>query len=274
MKIGLPLLLIAQLSFSLSAKIETDSSSNESETPERVKIASVWKSIPNEQTVTIRGDFVSQLSGYDIMLQDKTGLLIVDARKKHFPKENLKSGDYLEITGQVIKPDDRLSSFQVTSVSLLKPNAATDDELFIFGEAEHAVLNPQGIQFKARLDTGAQTSSMSALDIVNFERDSKKWVRFNIVNPQLQTKVMIEAPLTRVASIKRHGAEDQKRPVVKLDLSIGKLRRKIEFTLTDRSKYEFPVLIGRNFLSGAALIDVSEAYTTDEILPATSAAKE
>jgi len=68
----------------------------------------------------------------------------------------------------------------------------------------------------------------------------------------------------RTASIKRHGAEDMKRPVVKLKIMLGNIEMERQFTLADRSKYTFPVLIGRNVLSGKYLVDVNRKFSTKQ----------
>jgi len=136
----------------------------------------------------------------------------------------------------------------------------------IIGQAEYLTVFPQKYRYRARIDSGATTCSMSASDIEIFERDGKKWVRFSLPLPsdnpeeKLKKGEPQEYPITRVANIKRHGAEDQMRPAVKLKVQLGKFEGRIEFTLTDRSKYEYPVLIGRNLLDGNLLIDVSHSF--------------
>jgi hypothetical protein len=72
----------------------------------------------------------------------------------------------------------------------------------------------------------------------------------------------VERPIVRIANIKRHGAKDQTRPVVRLTFKLGTITDTIEFSLTDRSAFEFPILVGRNLLSGNALVDVTKHYTT------------
>lgn len=129
--------------------------------------------------------------------------------------------------------------------------------LTVIGEIESLTLEKEKVQFKARIDTGAQTSSISAINIQHYERDGKKWVRFEINHPTKKKTIKMERPLSRMVSIKRHGASSSERPVVHLVVSIGTIKCRCEFSLTDRSKYEFPVLIGRNFLSGRAMVDVS-----------------
>jgi hypothetical protein len=88
-------------------------------------------------------------------------------------------------------------------------------------------------------------------------------VRFELGPEQdAEERFEVERPIVRIASIKRHGAEDQTRPVVRLTFQLGPITDTIEFSLTDRSAFEFPILVGRNLLSGNALVDVTKHYTT------------
>jgi len=138
----------------------------------------------------------------------------------------------------------------------------------VIGQAEYLTVLPLDFRYHARIDTGATTCSISALDIERFERDGKKWVRFRLPLPDATSKEklkksdVLEYPLTREVNIKRHGAPDQIRPAVKLNVRLGAFEGRIEFTLTDRTKYEFPVLVGRNLLDGNAVVDVSQSYVT------------
>lgn len=133
----------------------------------------------------------------------------------------------------------------------------------IIGEAEHVFFVAEKIRMKARIDTGAETSSLGVINQRPFERDGKKWIAFAVQDRDSNKLTEFEEPVVRIASIKRHGAEDQKRPVVKLKVKLGKIDMIREFTLADRTKYTFPVLIGRNVLSGKYLVDVNRKYTSD-----------
>ena len=132
----------------------------------------------------------------------------------------------------------------------------------IIGEVEPVTILTAGLTLPARIDTGATTSSIDARDIQRFERDGKKWVRFVIVDRRTGKKVKLKKRLTRTVAITRHGAADQKRPVVKLKAVMGKVELRREFSLTDRSKFTYPVLIGRNFLQGEFIVDVTRKNTT------------
>jgi hypothetical protein len=43
-----------------------------------------------------------------------------------------------------------------------------------------------------------------------------------------------------------------------LQVTIGTIKQRIEVNITDRTNYEFPMLIGRNFLKDIAVVDVSQ----------------
>lgn len=143
-----------------------------------------------------------------------------------------------------------------------KPAMPEIGDMLVIGEAEFIYVREAKMKLRARIDTGATTSSISAINIKRFERDGKKWVRFVIPLKDGKTSQLIERPITRIAEIKRHGAESMERPVVTLQVSIGSIKTKSEFSLTDRSAFEYPVLIGRTFLSGRAVVDVSQKYVT------------
>jgi len=134
-----------------------------------------------------------------------------------------------------------------------------DRGLPVYGYIENVMIETDDMLFAAKLDSGADTSSMNALDLTEFERDGDTWVRFHLIHPKTEEKIEIEKKVVRWASIKRHGAARQRRPVVLMTVKIGKNEYfREEFSLTDRSQFEYQVLLGRNYLNGIALIDVSQ----------------
>ena len=135
--------------------------------------------------------------------------------------------------------------------------------LVTLGEVEPLQLVDKGSPvLAARIDSGAQTSSLGATDISFMERDGRKWVRFHLQNSQ---KTPMERPVARMLQIKRHGAAAQKRPVVLLDIRLGGKTLKREFSLADRSKFTYPALVGRNVLQGRFLVDVSKKNITSPL---------
>ncbi len=147
---------------------------------------------------------------------------------------------------------------------VLKPAPANkiksdSEKLTIFGEAEYITIKPDNIRLKARIDTGATTSSIHATEIKLLERDGKKWVKFNLTRSNGK-KVAMEKPVIRTIEVKRHGETEQRRPVVKLNVIMGKIKKNTQFSLTDRSQFKFPVLIGRSLLKNIAIVDVNRSY--------------
>jgi hypothetical protein len=137
------------------------------------------------------------------------------------------------------------------------------DSRTLLGRIEKVYMDPPGMEFNARIDTGAQTSSLNAIDIVEFERDGKPHVRFNVINPKTGEKTEITRRLRRYARVKElNNKESQNRPVVRMRVVIADIDEQINFTLVDRSKLKNQVLIGRNLLRDLAIVDVSKKYTT------------
>jgi len=132
----------------------------------------------------------------------------------------------------------------------------------LIGETEPVYLEPSGLILDARIDTGATTSSLNAVDLQPFERDGKAFVRFHLRHAGSGELIAVERPVLSYVKIKRHNQTPQRRPVVKLRAVIGSIDQHVKFTLTDRSNYQYQVLIGRNFLRDFAVVDVSEKHLT------------
>ncbi|MDR5905869.1 ATP-dependent zinc protease [Franzmannia qiaohouensis] len=139
------------------------------------------------------------------------------------------------------------------------------DNKEILGRSEWIGLPDVGTYLKARVDSGASTSSLSATDITRFERDGDTWVRFklalgedDVVVEQVRDE-WIEAPVIRRVRILQAAGEES-RPVVRMMMTLGPIREQVEFTLNDRSHLNYPVLLGRRFMMDIAMIDVAETY--------------
>ncbi len=132
------------------------------------------------------------------------------------------------------------------------------------GEAEYVKVPLTGSVFKARIDTGATTTSIFATEIEEFERDGKPWVRFVVRNEGSKETFPLEAPVARVVEIKKRGQDGfTRRPAVAMDLVMGAATRQVNVNLADRTGFEYPLLIGRDFLAGLAVVDVTLSYTQD-----------
>lgn len=134
----------------------------------------------------------------------------------------------------------------------------------ILGWLETTQLMASGMRIKTKLDVGAKTSSMQATNIDHFQRDGKPWVRFDFTDTDVDTgeekNLRLEGPLVREVVIKRHGAPNVTRPVVTQEFCLYNQVYRAEFSLTDRGKFNYAILLGRSFLSEVALIDSAETF--------------
>lgn len=149
------------------------------------------------------------------------------------------------------------------------PVDTLDDGKVLLGRNEWIGLPSVGTYLEARIDTGANTSSLSARDITPFERDGENWVRFklglNKTDPVVEavSDDWIEAPVIRRVKIIQATGEAS-RPVIQLLMTLGSIRQHVEFTLTDRTHLEFPVLLGRRFLLDIAIVDVARQHVHEQ----------
>ncbi len=140
------------------------------------------------------------------------------------------------------------------------------DGKMIFGESEWMFILEANASFDSRIDTGASISSISALDMVQFERDGAKWFSFSIPLDD-KNSIKMEAPWVRDAKIVQSSTDGKAevRPVVALTVRIGDLTEKAEFSLRNRTNMQYAVLIGREFIQDIAVVDVSRKHVQPKL---------
>jgi len=133
----------------------------------------------------------------------------------------------------------------------------------VIGWREWVSLSDLGIDWiKAKIDTGARTSSLHALDVKQFERDGRPWVRFKVHPLQRSTKstVEVEAPVLEFRHVKSSTGHLTHRPVIRTALVLFGQRRNIDLTLASRDQMGFRMLLGREALRRRFLVDSSRSY--------------
>lgn len=134
--------------------------------------------------------------------------------------------------------------------------ALTDKQ--IVGLREQALIGGLNVVMQARISTNVAHSVIDARNIQMFERNSEEWVRFTIYNPETKEPHVLERKRLRFQTVQTATtATPDRRPVVEIRFTIGKLSQRGEFVLADRSDSEYPILIGRNLLRDVMLVDVS-----------------
>lgn len=119
---------------------------------------------------------------------------------------------------------------------------------------------------KAKMDTGARTSSLHATHISESKDSEIKYVTFRLktnINNEKKYK-FFKSELKEWRIVRNSGGDEEYRPVVKTKVKIGKKIMNIELTLTQRSRMSYDMLIGRTALRKKFLIDSGKSYTTRE----------
>jgi hypothetical protein len=144
--------------------------------------------------------------------------------------------------------------------SILFP--AYGDSPQVVGWIEKACIRSGELVLPAKVDTGAVTCSLHAPDLIEFERDGERWVTFTIVDGSGKQAV-IEEKIVGMRKIKRHFGQFQDRPVIRLAICVGNIHKTSEVNLVDRTGFEYPLLIGRNFMDDCLIVNPSVTYTVE-----------
>ncbi|WP_297511779.1 30S ribosomal protein S6--L-glutamate ligase [Flavobacterium sp.] len=127
---------------------------------------------------------------------------------------------------------------------------------------------------KARVDSGAKTSALHAINIMPFQKEGETWVKFDINPIQKNQKTIIhcEAKLVDKRIVKSSSGYREQRFVIQTELKIGEDSWIAEVTLTNRDSMGFRMLLGREAMSGRVLVDPEQKYLLGE--PTTEYLKE
>ncbi|PAU89013.1 ATP-dependent zinc protease [Pseudomonas sp. WN033] len=133
----------------------------------------------------------------------------------------------------------------------------------IVGWVEKGRILPEHTAVKIKVDSGALTSSMHAINIENFTLNGNPWVRYDVPVKDADSGELVtlkfERPVYRRVLVRGAGGEDR-RPVVKMAMCIGNQVYEEQFSLRDRGDMTYPVLIGRRTIEHVGLIDVSRTF--------------
>lgn len=153
------------------------------------------------------------------------------------------------------------------ALGLLAGPVMADDESSTYGWVEKVTIEPSwGPEVKAKLDTGALTSSMQAEDIEEFQKDGEDWVRFEVeVEDEASGEVVsktFEREIKRNLILSGAGGEDR-RPAVLMTICLGGEYYEEQFSLRDRDGLIYPVLLGRRSIQDLGPVDVTRTFTQD-----------
>ena len=153
--------------------------------------------------------------------------------------------------------------------SLLAGQAMANDSKTIYGYIEKATLTQKDLTLSAKLDTGAKTASLNATKIHEIHKHGKTYLSF--VVPSKEGDVAFECEYVGKVKIKMRTGEHQinallrknvQRPVVLMSIRLNNTEKIIRVNLTNRSRFIYPLLLGREALIAFdGVIDPSKKFT-------------
>ena len=133
----------------------------------------------------------------------------------------------------------------------------------IIGWREWVKLPDLGVPFiKAKVDTGARTSSLHAFDLEIIKRRGVDVARFTVLPEQRKNnpEIIVEAKVAEYRYVKSSTGHQSKRPVILTNIELHGEKWPIELTLANRDEMGFRMLLGRESFKGKMLIDVSKSF--------------
>ena len=117
-------------------------------------------------------------------------------------------------------------------------------------------------RIRAKIDTGAQTSSLHATHMRFTQRDDGEWITFELYPRRRSRKdtVSVSSKVVDRRWIRSSNGERELRPVIFTKLGLGDLEWEAEFTLTDRDRMSYRMILGRSALRGRFKVDSGSSY--------------
>lgn len=138
----------------------------------------------------------------------------------------------------------------------------------IIGNQEWCAFPELGIPaIKARVDSGAKTSSIHAFNIHRFRRDGVSWVSFEVHPIQNNRRIVIrcERPIVDKRVVKNSSGMSETRYVITSMLKLGEQLWEVELTLANRDSMGFRMLLGREAMNGKLVVDPSVSNALGDV---------
>ncbi|NLW04691.1 MAG: ATP-dependent zinc protease [Pseudomonadaceae bacterium] len=139
----------------------------------------------------------------------------------------------------------------------------------LIGSREVIFFPQLGITLRAKIDTGAKTSSLHATHLQVIEKNDQEWVSFTTLTEAKgkTSSVHCEFPVYDHRQVRSSNGQAHWRYVIEAEILLGKTKQKIELTLADRSKMQYPMLLGRTAMNQHFLVAPGKTYLQGSLSP-------
>lgn len=132
-------------------------------------------------------------------------------------------------------------------------------EKVLIGRIEWVSLPDLKVRLKARIDTGAKTTSLHAVNIEEVEQRGELFVKFQTLDPEGKT-IEVVRKVDTTQKVSNTAGIISKRYVIKEKIKIGTIEREVLINLNDRTLMDYKFLVGRNLLLGRFVVDVARSH--------------
>ncbi|TGM73080.1 hypothetical protein EHR01_17905 [Leptospira mtsangambouensis] len=146
------------------------------------------------------------------------------------------------------KPDSHIKPI-VIPPQYLKP---------IIGRVEWVEFPNWKLKLRARIDTGAKSCSIHAVNIERLTENGEEFVVFETFVDEKPVK--LKSRFVKEAKVSSTSGVSEKRIMIREVMKMGKIKEEVIINLNDRTNLNYPILIGRNYLMGKFLVDVSLSH--------------
>gem|GEM_PF-237241 len=194
----------------------------------------------------------------------KKDITVLQGLKDELKKENQSFQSALEsdikrtIRSEIIP---ELREVTTHSYNLMRGQKKIKEQVYektLIGRVEWISTVDPLVNFRARVDTGAQTNSVHAEDIKEILKDGKNYVEFTTYGED-GVKHRFLKEIVKKSKVKSTSGVSEVRYVVQLEISFGGKTIKSNVNLNNRDSLRHNFLIGRNLLLGHYIIDVSQS---------------
>lgn len=114
----------------------------------------------------------------------------------------------------------------------------------------------------AKIDTGAYSSSLHCHITGIITKEGEEYIKFVplVYKNKVKNAPEIVAKVSKKKLVKSSSGHTEERYFVKLEVQMNGHSVKTEFSLTDRSSMRHTILLGRKFLKGNYVVDVSRKF--------------
>jgi len=210
---------------------------------------------------TVLGRVIPPLGGKPVEVTAPRDGLILESTIRAVERPQAK----LFVLGPLSRKAAEAATDKATAARAAVAKGAASRLLHV-GWVENVALPNLGIlRLKAKIDTGARTSALhvSRMTTVDTAGGPQRRPILEIVvpsGPRGSKSLKVRAAVREYVVVRDTSGRTERRPVIETTLQLGRLKKRIAVTLTNRGDMLFPMLIGRTALGPGIIVDPSRRY--------------